>query len=309
MLSRRIIRIKILQLLYARGLDKELTDKDIILRYHNYLKKSFDLYLFTLYLLLKVTEFSEAEESMRKKKHIPNEGDKNFQARLYKNDLIQSLLKNQSLQEKFRKLNFGESLDSDIIRKIYRKYSKDEEYQAYATSLEAEANHKEMLLSLFRFVRKDELFEEILEDNYFSWLDDKSLVIGAIKKTLKNLPAEQNFYSAYLPDDDTTHTFGLKLITNTMSEEEKFLEYIQPRLENWEVERLAVIDMIILKMALCEMIHFESIPTRATINEYVEIAKSYSTEKSKDFINGILDNLMKELGEQGIINKTGRGLQ
>ena len=147
-----------------------------------------------------------------------------------------------------------------------------------------------------------------MEDAYAEWVDDKSLIIGAIKKSLKKLPAEDNFFLKFFPEDETIKDFGLELLEHTFEHNKALLEYIKPTLKNWDHERLAVLDMILLKMAITEFIHFPTIPTKVTLNEYVEISKTYSTPKSKDFINGILDKILQELDADGKIQKEGRGL-
>ncbi|MCL4105748.1 UNVERIFIED_CONTAM: hypothetical protein GTU68_028625 [Idotea baltica] len=147
-----------------------------------------------------------------------------------------------------------------------------------------------------------------MEDAYAEWVDDKSLIIGAIKKSIKRLPAEEDFFQTFFPEDETIKEFGQELLELCFEEDEELLEIIKPTLKNWDHERLAVIDMILLKMAIVEFVHFKTIPTKVTLNEYVEIAKLYSTPKSKDFVNGILDKTLTELKEKGKIVKEGRGL-
>ena len=134
-------------------------------------------------------------------------------------------------------------------------------------------------------------------------------MVGAVKKTLKALPAETYFYEDYRPQPDTVNDFGEKLLRAVIEDDEELLETIEPTLRNWDADRLATIDMILLKMAVCELLSFPSIPTKVTLNEFVEVSKLYSTEKSKDFINGILDRLMKQLEKEGKIQKQGRGLK
>ena len=123
------------------------------------------------------------------------------------------------------------------------------------------------------------------------------------------MPVEGSFFDTYKPTEDTILDFGLNLLSNVLEKNEQYKQQIENVLKNWDAERVAVIDMILLKMAAAEFVLFPSIPTKVTINEYMEISKSYSTEKSKDFINGILDRLLKDLEEEGGIDKKGRGLQ
>ena len=162
---------------------------------------------------------------------------------------------------------------------------------------------------MYRFCRKDEIFNEIIGDAFLNWIDDKSLVIGAVKKVIKSLPIEgTDFLKEYYPDDETINDYGEPLLERTIKGDKALLEIIKPILTNWDHERLALIDMILLKMAACEMLEFPTIPAKVTLNEYVEVAKSYSTDKSKEFVNGVLDKLMKQLEEEGKLNKEGRGL-
>ena len=134
-------------------------------------------------------------------------------------------------------------------------------------------------------------------------------MVGALKKTIRALPVEDGFYNGFKPTVETTVDFGEVLLTKVHKEDKELLEVIEPTLKNWDADRVAIIDMILLKMALCELTSFPSIPTKVTLNEFVEISKLYSTDKSKDFINGILDRLMKKLNKDGKIAKEGRGLK
>jgi len=149
----------------------------------------------------------------------------------------------------------------------------------------------------------------MLEDQFPLWSVDKSLIVGAMKKTIKAFPVEEDFLENYLPQHETVRDFGEELLKNVLGANAKLLEIITPSLKNWDADRVAVLDMIILKMALTEFLYFPSIPTKVTLNEFVDMSKSYSTDKSKDFINGILDRLLKNLTKDGMINKEGRGLQ
>ena len=165
-----------------------------------------------------------------------------------------------------------------------------------------------MMLSLVKACFNSEVFVESLEDHYPNYVDDKSLVVGALKKNMKALPLVDDFYEQYRPNKETTVEFGEALIKKVHEEEADLMTIIEPVLNNWDADRVAVIALILLKMAVSELLDFPSIPTKVTLNEFVEISKLYSTDKSKDFINGILDRLMKQLTDEGKINKKGRGL-
>lgn len=309
MLSRRGVRIKVMQLLYSLNRDQKLTYPEAKKRYWGSVENAFGLYLFNLYIVMHITQEAVGDQKRRKSKHLPTESDKTFTSKLFDNLIIQNIAENKTLAKEFKKLDFEEKVNKDYLKKIYDEFSKGEAHKAYLDKACTEEDHKEILLELYRFCRKDEFFIEIMEDNFSNWFDDKSVVIGTMKKTLKRLPdTNDKFYLEYYPDDDATKDFGEKVLDVTHQNDESFLEIIKPSLKNWDHERLAIIDMILLKMALAEMKFCPTIPTKVTLNEYVEVSKLYSTPKSKDFINGILDKLLKDLGNSGEINKEGRGL-
>jgi len=309
MLSRRNVRIKVMQMLYSLGRDKSLKFDEAMLRYRDKVTKSFELYLFNLLYLIRVAEYAILDAESRRSKLRPSDEDKKFNAKLATNPLIVSLSKNEGLYRLFKLYKTETYLDEDHIRSFYNEFSKKDEYIQYVyNDTNTDKDHEEMLLALYRHLCASELYLELNDDKFSQWEDDESLIIGSIKKTLKALPAEMSFFEAYKPNAEATVDFGELLLRKVHYEDEALLKVIEPTLRNWDVERVAVIDMILLKMALVELMTFQSIPSKVTLNEFVEIAKNYSTDKSKDFINGILDRLMKQLGEEGRISKEGRGL-
>ncbi len=309
MLSRRNVRVKVMQMLFTLSRDEELKLGNAVINYRNSVKESYDLLLFCMYNLIAITEVSVEDEKKRKSKHLPLEFDKLFKAKLYKNPLIQSLVNNNVLQAEFRKMDLQSKIDLDYCKKIYQEFAKEASYKEFIKAKTGDAETLEILLELFRLCRRNELFNEAMEDKYPVWLDDKSLIIGAIKKWLKALPSESNEqYKSFTPDQETVKEFGEMLLDYTHKNDADLLERIKPTLENWDHERLAIVDMILLKMAISELLNFSSIPAKVTLNEYVEVSKQYSTAKSKDFINGILDKIIRTMIENGEIEKGAAGL-
>ena len=309
MLSRRNIRIKVMQMLYTMSRDKELTYDDVLTHYRKNIQKSFELYLFNVLQLTKVAEFAQKDAAKRASKHLPTEEDKKFTPKLFDNDLLQSIASNSGFKDLVKSREVDMLLDEDSLRRYYLDFAKTEDYKTYLNQTEdSPQHHRDILLQLFKSCTSDESFDEEMEGLFTCWMDDKSLVVGSMKKTIKNLPVATDFYEAYRPTDETTVDFGEVLLEKVINEDAKLLEVIEPTLKNWDVDRVAIIDMILLKMALCELTSFPTIPTKVTLNEFVEISKLYSTDKSKDFINGILDRLMKQLNKDGKIKKEGRGL-
>lgn len=281
----------------------------VLRRYTANVDRSFELYLFNLLMLTRIASFSKQDRARKRAKLLPSEEDLAFEAKLGENPLVDSLVNNQELSRLYKKYKLEGRIDKDMVRRFYSDFAKTEEYQAFLQQNESsEDDYRDILLALYKHCIGSEAFEEYLDDNYSSWTDDKSLIVGAMKKTIKALPADPDFYEAYQPGDETVKDFGEKLLLKVVREDEDLLAIIEPTLRNWDADRVAIIDMILLKMALCELMHFSTIPTKVTLNEFVEISKIYSTEKSKDFINGILDRLMKQLETDGKISKKGRGL-
>lgn len=298
-----------MQLLFSVNRDEQLGLEEAKKRYWISVEDTFSLYLSNLYLLTEISQKACEDLAKRKSKRLPSEQDKIFKDKLYNNSLIKNIENNKSLQKKIKKLPMV-GIDTDsYCDSIYQEFSKSEEYKTYIESESKPKDHLNILLDLYRMCRQNELFNDILEDSYGTWQDDKSVVVGAVKKTLKSLPSsDEEFFMAYYPSDETVNEFGFQLLEKTITSDQTLLQYIQPTLNNWDSERLAVIDMILLKMATCELIGFPSIPTKVTINEYVDLAKNYSTAKSKEFINGVIDRIMKDFQSNGLIKKEGRGL-
>ena len=298
-----------MQILYSMSRDPELTVPKALSTFRANINSSYELYLFNLYVLVRVAGFAEEDAKRKLAKLLPSEEDKSFLPILQTNGLIQSLAEHRFLQAYIRTKKFDEIVDQDIPRKLYIANAKADSYKAYSRQTEwEEGEHRQALLDLFKTMSGHELYEDLMEDHYPSWIDDRSLILGSIKKTIKALPANEDFHEAYRPSDETSKEFGEVLLERVNTDDQALLDIIEPTLKNWDADRVAVIDMILLKMAICELMSFPTIPTKVTLNEFVEISKLYSTDKSKDFINGILDRLLKKLDADGKINKEGRGL-
>jgi N utilization substance protein B len=297
-----------MQLLYSQSRDEQLTKSQLLKAYDESVEKSFELLMFTIYIMICTARCAVDDEQKRKSKYLPSEEDIRFTARLYNNPLLQSLVNNADLVKAFEKYKFTSKVDNDFCQRQYIEFSKLQAYKTYLSTEASQETDLEILLELFRFLRKDEYFNEVVEDHFVNWTDDQSLVIGAMKKVIKALPVEGSFLAEHYPDKETAEEFGKALLDKVCDNETFIRNLVEPTLKNWDPERVAVIDMILLMMAVAEFLFFPTIPTKVTLNEYVEVSKLYSTPKSKDFINGILDRLMKTLKAEGKIQKEGRGL-
>jgi transcription antitermination protein NusB len=307
MLSRRSVRVKVMQLLYMLNRDEQLKLTDLLKLYNEGIWKAYELYIFQLNLLLRVTQQAENDALIRAAKMLPSDQDKLFKPILYTNVCTKSLANHIGFLQLVEKYGVNKDLDEDLIRRVYQGFTDTPEYQAYYTQPDT-ADHGKMILELYRFASAHDIYIEMCEDRYTNYNDDESLVNGAMKKTIKSMPLEGPFYDEHAPSDETVREYGEQLLRTTAQEDAALQAIITPMLQNWDADRVAILDMIMLKMALCELLHFPTIPTKVTLNEFVEVSKTYSTDKSKDFINGILDRLMKQLLSEGKIVKEGRGL-
>lgn len=308
MLSRRNVRIKVMQILYAMARDETVTDTVAFQRYKRMVSKSYQTFLLVLSNFIRVAKYAKVDAEKRKNKLRPSEADLNFSPKIFENPLTQSISENDGLKKLFTQYKTKEWTNTDKIRDLYHSFAKTEVYKEYVSQPSDENAHHQILLALFKHLTTSENFNETIEDFNALWQDDKSLIIGAVKKITKALPVAEDFYEKYTPDVDTVEAFGQELLTDVVEKNQHYLDIIEPALNNWDLERVAIIDMILIKMGLSEFVNFESIPTKVTLNEFVDLAKIYSTDKSKEFVNGILDRLLKKLQKEGAIVKEGRGL-
>jgi transcription antitermination protein NusB len=299
-----------MQTLYSLSRDSGIDAPIALQQYRKKISLSLELYFFVIYFFKKIIDQVFIEYDHRKSKFIPSESDKTFSPKLGDNALFKSLETNIFFLRYFNRLGFPQRIPAEISKLIYLDFETNSQtYQNYLMQNDASNEaHLELMLHLFKFLCGNENFEEKIEDYFPNWTDDKSLIIGVVKKTLKALPFEDDYSENLKPDPEATVDFGEGLLLYVIQNEEALKSLITPILQNWDIERVAVIDMILLKMALAELLNFTSIPPKVTLNEYVEISKLYSTEKSKEFINGILDRLLKKLQKDGLIKKEGRGL-
>lgn len=308
MLSRNNIRTKVLQTLYANEMnpmDGIESEKFLIKSINN----SYRLYLLVVLYLQKIASFSLKDFEIKQKKFVPTEDDKKASTRLYENPVIQSLRDNDVFQKTLKKEGIFQLIDEDLIRKMYKIYSESEYYELYRTAeILPLREHQYAIVKMYMILREQEIFVEHISDLFPSWEDDESLVYGSIKRSIRDLPENQLFFIDQLPNTEFVDELGKDLLYKVLKYDQDFQNMVALKLKNWQEDRVALLDMFLMKMAICEFMYFDSIPTKVTINEYVNIAKMYSTDKSKRFINGILDRLMQELTDEGKIVKSGRGL-
>jgi len=265
----------------------------------NETEKIYDRYLWLLNL---VNEFALFESKDPKVSNSPGG--------LRKNPLTSMLQKDQKV---IQNLKSQAKEDPETYYQWYRSILKpDEEYQHYIQNEKSgfDADKKICIYIYKNLLFKNELFDNYMESNDISWSEDKHILKSMTVKTFKNIePDDVGIELIQLSNNwEEDRDFFKKLFEITINNDKEYEKLIADKSQNWDIDRIAIMDKIILKMALCEMIHFPSIPVKVSINEYIELSKNFSTPKSKKFVNGILDVLSEELKTQGIIKKSGRGL-
>lgn len=303
MLSRRSIRVKVMQALYSHNRDKDLKDEEVVKFYFNSIEGTIELFLFNIYLIIEIARVSVEDEAKRISKYLPTDDDKLFKSTLYHNVIVKGLVNNKDLRTRFDKLLFNTIVDQDVIRKLYKSFSETNEYIEYWHNRKNTGDDGDILLELYRFLRASEVFVEIVDERYYQWSSEKSVVIGAVKKVLKQETFEGDFIEPYYPSDEAITELGEKLLKKCLEIDSEVEKYVVPKLLKWDKDRITVIDMIFLKMSLAEILYFPSIPCNVTLNEYVELSKEFSTDKSKEFVNGVMDKVIRDLEEQKLINK------
>ena len=312
MISRRIIRIKVLQILYAFFTTPDTsinnTEKELFFS----LQKTFDLYHYLMALVIEIEKFAEDRIEMGKKKHRPTNADLDPNIRFINNRLIAQLKSNISLTKYLESSKLSWADQEDLIRKLYLSLTEQDFYKEYMKAAQnGYADDRKLIEDIFKYLILDnEDIESLLEEQSIYWNDDLDFVVSMVLKTFKKFKEFSDERQALLPmfKDDEDRQFAKDLYRKVVVNHSDNEALIKQHTVNWDIERIAFIDNLILELALTEFLYFPSIPTKVSMNEYIELSKYYSTEKSRNFINGILDKALKDLKKSDKILKAGRGL-
>ncbi len=312
MLNRRHIRIKVMQILFAYYSD----DNPDIVRYEKMLFESFDrfrdLYIALMTLLpeMQSKAIEKIEAGMNKK--LPTKEDLHPNAKFVTNILVRMLANSKTLHKVEKEIHIRWKDNDDLLKQLFKVITESDDYKEYMNSKERGFEHdREYLL---RFLRRHlvnfELMHEWLEEKGIFWNDDLDLASSMVLRSLKAVKESDDdieLMPLWKVDDDEEQ-YAKQLFRKTLVMGEDHEALISKNSPNWETERIAMMDLIIIKMALAEAQTFESIPLKVTMNEYIELSNYYSTPKSNVFINGLLDSLFPKLQAEGKIKKLGRGL-
>ncbi len=276
------------------------------------INKSYDLYHLLLQLLVEIRNYAIAKIELNKVKKMPTKEDLDPNMKFVNNEILVKLSNNESLQQYLDKSKLSWINSPELIKKIYYQLIESEQYLEYMNTKESSvADDRKMIeFMLVEIIAlEDDLFQ-ILEEQSIYWNDDVEFVVGMILKTLGKFKSTTTISKGLMPlfKDEDDRDFAKNLFRKAVLNSAEHREIIKKHLRNWDLERVAFIDVLIMELALCEFIYFPSIPTKVSLNEYIDLARYYSTSKSQTFINGIMDKILKSLKDEGKISKTGRGL-
>lgn len=318
MLSRRHLRSKVLQSLYAfiqsGNNDIASGEKQLLIS----IDKLFELFIQQLSILIEIVDFARNQSEERKKKYIPTQEDLNPNTRFIDNKLIYQLENNRDYKRYHDQYKINWADDQEMIRKLYNQVKNGRFYAKYMESPDSTyENDQNILIKIIKnIIDCNESLENFYEDRSVFWsFEDfyysNMMVIKTIKSYNEKWDENHPFPTLFKKDADgemEDRKFMLKLFTKSVIHFEKNKNIIAEKAKNWELDRIAIMDILLIDMALVELTEFPSIPVKVSMNEYIEISKYFSSNKSKVFINGILDKLMSELKSSNKIKKTGRGL-
>jgi N utilization substance protein B len=308
MLSRRQIRIKVLKSLYsffqADKHDLAVAERELF----RSIDKANELYIFLLLFILELADADQNDAGDLHLKFFPREEELKASRRLFELAFIKELGASKALRTEESRTKLSWQKNPDLVRKIFLEIKKSELFRNFLK--DEKADEKEFLFNVVKnFIESSEALQNFIEEESIFWSDDFDFAIHLVLKTIRVFYESNRFELIPLyKDEQDDKEFARKLFSQTILHNKEFEKSISDRTKNWEVERIALMDILILKMALAELISFPNIPVKVSINEFIDISKEYSTPKSKHFVNGVLDKLAGDYKEQGKIVKAGRGL-
>lgn len=265
------------------------------------IEQSRQIFIYLIYFITEVARYSETDARQKASKHLPTEADLNINTKIAGNELLWKILENASFKTAVADIKPQHIIDSELLKKIYLQLVVSPEYVEYIEEKSRNSKtEKEMLEFIFsNLMLPNEDFINHVEEHFIQWDDDAEMMNQLVLNFL-NKPAQMNFTDILSKEK---REFAQSLLKTVLDKKDLSMELIKPKLKNWDADRIASLDLIILQMGVCEFLFFETIPTKVTINEYIDLAKEYSTVQSGQFVNGLLDNIHKELSAENKITK------
>ena len=314
MLSRRFLRIKAFQALYSYFQSEDRNMKHLESETFLSLERMHDLYLFLLTLGQELAHLSELKMEEAKKKKLPTAEDLSPNTKFIDNRLLGLLSENSSLKKQVQEKKLFWNNDQELMIKFNTFLRQHEGFTQYmSTGTSSFEEDQKFVVDFYKKIipEFDLLISELQDKSIFWGYDELDFVLSMVIKSVKRFSAESNSAKYILPlyrDATEDKQFVKDLLKKVVGNDEKNAQLIAKKTKNWDVDRIAMVDILLMKMALTELLHFKSVPVKVTLNEYIELSKWYSTPKSKVFVNGVLDKLVSELKKSGELKKIGRGL-
>ncbi len=297
-MNRRNIRIKVMQVLYMlesniQGTSTSLLNKEF--------DKTRNLFVFLVHLIHQVALYAEVESQQRASKNLPDQADLSVNIKIAGNTVVWQTIESEAFKKALEIVKPHQWLTGDLVKNLFRQLVASDEYKAYILEENRDkAKEKEILKFIFgTIILGSENAVDYIDEHFTNWEDEGDMMIGFILNYIQK-PGSINFLDLV---GDEKMKFAIDLLETAISKKTISEDIIKPKLKNWDPERIAVIDMILLRLGVCELVYFDTIPTKVSINEYIDLAKDYSTEQSGHFVNGILDSIHKELVGNGKIQK------
>jgi N utilization substance protein B len=309
MISRRNIRVKVMQTLYSHStLDVTDARPDPVKSLQKQFDQTRELLVFLLWTLTEMGRQVEVYAHRKASKHLPTEEDLQINTKLAGNEILWEIQQDATLSEHLKKDQSARHGIGDLIKRMHAQLLESEHYKLYISKpARTRAEEKKILLQILNdHLIENEAYEEWLEDHFSNWEDDAEAILQVLTQYLQKpgkLSGKKDgvSFDQLIPADKLA--FGKELLRTVLDKSEHLQSLIVPKLKNWDPERIASLDMILMKMGLSELLYFETIPPKVTLNEYIDLAKEYSTGQSGQFVNGILDNIHQELAKAGELNK------
>jgi N utilization substance protein B len=294
MISRRNIRVKVMQTLYTLEAQEQTVKPGEHIRI---LQKHFDqtrqLLTYLIYFITEVARYAETDSRIRSSKHLPNHEDLNVNIKLAGNEYLWKILEDASWQKAVSTDKPNLQDNRELIKRLYQELVVTEEYKLYIGEAGREKKAEKSILEFIftGLMLPNTLFENHIEELFTNWDDDGEMVCQLVLGYI-NKPQSLNFQEIISKDK---WDFAKGLLQTVMDKKDVLMDLIKPKLKNWDPDRIATLDMILMQMGVAEFLYFETIPPKVTINEHIDLAKEYSTPQSGQFVNGILDNIHKDL--------------
>jgi N utilization substance protein B len=291
-----------MQALYSAETDSlDFTNQKLLRMLESQLNQTRQLFTYLVYFITEVAKFAETDALNRASKFLPSAADKSVNTKLAGNELLWKILENKSFQDGVKAFKSESFIDKDLLKRIYIQLTESDIYQLYIHTPSREKKSEKTILEFIfnELMLPNENFTDHLEDHFVHWDDDADMMVLMMLNFLQK-PSTYNFLELI---SEEKLAFGKKLAQTAFEKKAYCLEEISPKLNNWDADRIAILDMVLMRMGLCEFLYFETIPAKVTLNEYIDLAKDYSTEQSGHFINGILDSIHKDLIETNKLNK------